>query len=155
MKDFEKFIVSFGFKEEPFIIIILCIVVLLVNFMGGLFRNIILAMSNRPIVERSLFQRTSFRLAAGSEFFFIAYIVYYHTVLTSGIAFAQGIYWLFFVLAAPLLAMIGAQIGYLSQKKKIDKLKSEKYAIKVQQGSEGTDADLGTPQKIYTSSESK
>jgi len=117
MKDFEEFIVSFGFKDEPFIIIILCIMVLLVNFMGGLFSNIIRAMSSRPIVERSFYQRTSFHLAAASEFFFIAYIVYYHTVLTSEIAIAQAIYWTFFILAAPLLAMIGAQIGYLSQKK--------------------------------------
>ncbi len=124
MKDFEALIVSFGFKEGPFIVIILCIVVLLVNFTGGLIGNIILAMGNRPIAERPLYQRTSFRLAAASEFFFIAYIVYYHTVLTSGISFEQGIYWLFFLLAAPLLAMIGAQITYLGFKKKIDKLKS-------------------------------
>ena len=155
MKSFDAFIVSFGFKEGPFVVAILCIVVLLVNFTGGLIGKIMLAMGNRPIVERPLVQRTSFRLAAGSEFFFIAYIVYYHTVLTSGIAFAQGIYWIFFIFAGPLLAMIGAQIGYLTQKKKIDKLKSEKYAMKVQQGSEGTDTDPGTPQKIYTSSESK
>ncbi len=141
MKDFEAFIVSFGFKEGPFIIAILCIVVLLCNFMGGLFSNIILAMSGRPIVERPFFQRTSFRLAAGSEFFFIAYLVYYHTVLTSGISFEQGIYWLFFVLAGPLLAMIGAQIGYLTQKKKIDKLKSGAGAIKREQPSEQAAAD--------------
>jgi len=135
MKDFEALIVSFGFKEGPFIIIILCIVVLLVNFMGGLFSNITLAMRSRPIVERSFYKRTSFHLAASSEFFFITYIVYYHTVLTSGIAFAQGIYWLFFILAAPLLAMIGAQIGYLTSKKKIDKLKSKNYAIEWEQKS--------------------
>ncbi len=141
MKDFEAFIVSFGFKEEPFIIFILCIVVLLVNFTGGLFSNIILAMRTRPIVERWFYQRTSFHLAASSEFFFLCYIGYYHTVLTSGIVIAQAIFWNFFVMAAPVLAMIGAQIGYLSQKKKIDKLKSEKYATEWEQESEGMDAD--------------
>ena len=141
MKGFEELIQSFGFKEEPFIIIILCIVVLLVNFMGGLFSNIILAMSGRPIVERSLFQRTSFRLAAGSEFFFIAYIVYYHTVLTSGIVIAEAIYWAFFIFAAPLLAMIGAQIGYLGFKKKIEELKSKEYALEREQGSKEVAAD--------------
>ena len=141
MKDFEAFIVSFGFREDPFLVAILCIVVLLSNFTGGLFSNIILAMGNRPIVERSLFQRTSFRLAAGSEFFFIAYIVYYHNVLTSEFSIAQAIFWNFFILAAPLLAMIGAQIGYLSQNKKIDKLKSKKYATEWEQESEGMDAD--------------
>jgi len=141
MKNFEELIVSFGFKEGPFIIVILCIMVLLVNFMGGLFSNIMLAMRSKPVVERSLVKRISFQLAASSEFFFIAYIVYYHTVLTAGIAFAQGIYWIFFLLAAPLLAMLGAQIGYLTQKKKIDKLKSKKYATEWEQGSEGTDSD--------------
>lgn len=141
MKELEAFIVSFGFREEPFIIFILCIVVLLVNFMGGLFSNIILAMGGRPIVERSLFQRTSFRLAAASEFFFLCYIGYYHLVLTSGIALEQAIFWNFTVIAGPLLAMIGAQIGYLTQKKKIDKLKSKEYAIKVEQGSDEQESD--------------
>ncbi len=124
MKDFVEFMESFGFKEGPFIIAILCIMVLLVNFTGGLFSNIILALSGRPIVERPLYKRTSFHLFAGCEFFFLSYIVYYHTVLTSGIVLAQVIFWNFTLMAAPLLAMFGAQITYLGFKKKIDKLKS-------------------------------
>ena len=135
MKEFETFIISFGFKEGPLIIAILCIVVLLGNFAGGLIGNIMLAMADRPITERPLLQRTSFRLAAASEFFFIAYIVYYHTVLATGIVIAQGIYWIFYVLAAPLLAMIGAQIGYLIYKKKIENLKSEADALELEPGS--------------------
>ena len=124
MKGFEEFMESFGFKEGPFIIAILCIMMLLINFMGGLFSNIILALRGRPIVERPLVKRTSFHLAAGCEFFFISYIVYYHTFLTSGMVVAQAIFWNFFAMAAPLLAMFGAQITYLGFKKKIDKLKS-------------------------------
>ena len=143
MKDFEEFIVSFGFREGPYIIAILCIVVLLGNFTGGLIGNIMRAMSGRPIVERPFFQRTPFRLAAASEFSFIVYIVYYHTVLTSGIVIAQAIFWTFSILAAPLLAMIGAQIGYLGFKTKIEELKSEDYAIETQQGSEEVAADPG------------
>ena len=124
MKDFEAFIVSFGFKEGPFIIAILCIVVLLSNFTGGLLGNIMLAMSGRPIIERPLVQRTSFRLAAASEFFFLACIVYYHAVATSEIVIAQVIFWIFTIIVAPLLAMIGAQISYLGFKAKIEELKS-------------------------------
>ena len=124
MKGFEEFMGSFGFREGPFIVAILCIVVLLANFMGGLFSNIILAMSGRPIVKRPLVQRTSFRLVAASEFFFIAYIVYYHTILTSGIVVAQVIFWNLFAMGAPMLAIFGAQISYLGFKKKIDELKS-------------------------------
>ena len=135
MKDFEAFIVSFGFREGPFITAILCIVVLLVNFTGGLIGNIMLAMKSRPIVKRPFFQRTSFRLAAASEFFFISYIVYYHTILTSGMVLAQAIFWNFFVMAAPLLAMFGAQISYLGFKKKIEELKS---------GGEEADTEKGT-----------
>ena len=82
MKGFEEFIQSFGFREGPFIIAILCIVVLLSNFTGGLIGNI-------------------------------------------------------------MLAMIGAQIGYLTYKKTIDELKSEDYAIEWRQGSEGMAADPG------------
>ena len=124
MKDFVEFMESLGFKEGPFIIAILCIMMLLVNFTGGIFSNIILALRGRPIVERPLVKRTSFHLFAGCEFFFISYIVYYHTFLTSGMVLAQAIFWNFFVMAAPLLAMFGAQITYLGFKKKIDKLKS-------------------------------
>ncbi len=129
MEGFEGFILSFGFKEDPFLIGILCIVMLLFNFTGGLFSNIILAMRGRRIVERPFFRRTSFSLAAASEFFFIGNIVYYHTVLNPGIVIAQVIFWNFFVMGGPLLAMIGAQIGYLTQKKKIDKLKSMKHSV--------------------------
>jgi len=129
MKGFEEFIVSFGFKEDPFLVAILCIVVLLGNFTGGLFSNIILAMSGRQIIERPFFRRTSFHLAAASEFFFIVYIVYYHTIATSEIVIAQAIFWTFSILAAPMLAMIGAQISYLGFKGKIEELKSEDYVI--------------------------
>ncbi len=139
MKDFEALIVSFGFKEGPFIIVFLCIMMLLVNLMGGLFSNILLAMRSSPVVKRPLSQRISFQLAASSQFFFVAYIIFYHTVLTSEIAVAQVIYWIFFILAAPLMALLGAQIGYLSQKKKIDQLKSKKYAAEWGQESGGTD----------------
>ena len=140
MKDFEEFIVSFGFREDPFIVAALCIVVLLSNFTGGLIGNIMVAMSGRPIVERPFYQRTSFRLAVASEFIFIAYIAYYHTISTSGIDIAQAIFWLFTLFCAPLLAMFGAQIGYLTFKKKIEELKSEEYAT---QRSEGAAAGPG------------
>ena len=159
MKGFEELIASFGFREGPFVVAILCIVVLLVNFTGGLFKNIILAMSGRQIVELPLVQRTSFRLAAATEFFFFTYIFYYHTILTSKIVISQVIFWVFFLLAAPLLAMLGAQIGYLGFKKKIEELKYGTSETESEQPSVGEATDPGggngTPQEIYTSSEIK
>ena len=125
MEAFEEFFVSFGFKDGPFIIAILCIVVLLSNFIGGLISNILLAMSGRTIIERGLLKRTSFRLFFICEASLIGYIAYYHTVLTTGIGTAQIIYWTYVLLAAPLLAMLGAQSSYLIYAKKIEKLKAK------------------------------
>ncbi|PPR61462.1 MAG: hypothetical protein CFH04_01328 [Alphaproteobacteria bacterium MarineAlpha3_Bin3] len=48
----------------------ICLVVLLGNFAGGMFSNIILA-SSGPIHERKITQRTSFRLALVSELILI------------------------------------------------------------------------------------
>ena len=48
----------------------ICLVVLLGNFAGGMFYNIILA-SSGPIHERKITQRTSFRLALVSELILI------------------------------------------------------------------------------------
>ena len=124
MKGFEEFIVSFGFKEDPFIIAIICIVVLLVNFAGGLMSNI-LASFGGPIKVRKLTARTSFRLVVASQIFFIAYIVYYHTILVTGIGLAQVIYWGFTLIAAPLLAALGAQLTYVAFAKKIEQLKQD------------------------------
>ena len=128
MKDFEEFIESFGFNEGPFIIAILCILVLLGNFMGGLIGNILLALRGRPIFERSLMKRTSFRLALASEVCLVVYIIYYHAFLVTELATAQIIFWLFTLLAAPLLAVLGAQSSYLMYAKKIDVLKARGIA---------------------------
>ncbi len=115
---------SFGFKEDPFIIAILCIMVLLVNFAGGLMSNILSAFGG-PFKVRKLTARTSFRLVVASEFSLIAYIVYYHTILVTGIGLAQVIYWGFTLLAAPILAALGAQLMYLAFAKKIEGLKQD------------------------------
>ena len=135
---------SFGFKEDPFIIAILCIMVLLVNFAGGLMSNIIAAFGG-PIKVRKLTARTSFRLVVASEFFLIAYIVYYHTILVTGVGLAQVIYWGFTLLAAPILAALGAQLMYLAFAKKIEQLKKDFLDYEKAQtqpaGGGGEDAD--------------
>ena len=129
MKGIEEFMGSFGFKEEPLILLIICIVTLLLNFTGGLFTNIIRGMGG-PIFEKSLMSRTSFRLALVAELFLIIYIVYYHTVLVPGLETAQMIFWGFMVLAAPLLALIGSQLTYVAFAGKIEGLK--KQAIRME-----------------------
>ena len=124
MKAIDEFMGSFGFKEEPLILLIICVLALLLNLTGGLFTNIIRGMGG-PIKKTSLMSRTSFRLALVAELFLIIYIVYYHTVLVPGLETAQMIFWGFMLLASPLLALIGAQLTYLAFAKKIEELKQQ------------------------------
>ena len=132
MEGIEGFMKSFGFTQDPLIIIIVCAPALMGNFAGGLFSNIILSFGG-PIFERSLTQRTSFRLTLVSELFLIIYIAYYHTVLVPGIETAQMIFWGFMVLASPLLAITGAQLTYVAFAKKIDSLKRKGVRLERQQ----------------------
>ena len=108
MDGIEEFMESFGFSVEALTLFFICALILMMNLAGGLFSNIILSFGG-PIHDRGLTKRTSFRLALVSELFLIIYIAYYHTVLVPGIEVAEMIFWGFMVLAAPLLAAIGAQ----------------------------------------------
>lgn len=119
----EKFLMTFGFAKDSLIVAIVCLLVLLGNFTGGLMSNILLAQGG-PIPERKLTEKTSFRLALVSELMLLIYAVYYHAAVTQSINTAQIIYWGFTLLAAPLLAMLGAQLSYVAFSKKIDKLKA-------------------------------
>ena len=119
----EKFLMSFGFAKDSLIVAIVCLLVLLGNFTGGLMSNILLAQGG-PIPDRKLTEKTSFRLALVSELMLLIYAVYYHAAVTQSINTAQIIYWGFTLLAAPLLAALGAQLSYVAFAKKIDKLKA-------------------------------
>ena len=138
MSGIEDFMETFGFTADAFTIIIVCSLVLMLNFAGGLFSQIILAFGG-PIHERKLTQRTSFRLAMVSELMLIVYIAYYHTVLVPGIEAAEIIYWVFIVLAAPLVAAIGAQLIYVALSDKIEALKKE--GRRIDRGEEAADDD--------------
>ncbi|NQV85269.1 MAG: hypothetical protein HQ494_15765 [Rhodospirillales bacterium] len=124
MDGIEEFMESFGFTVEALTLFFICALILMVNFAGGLFSNIIVSFGG-PIHDQGLTKRTSFRLALVSELFLIIYIAYYHTVLVPGIETAEIIFWGFIVLAAPLLAAIGAQLTYVAFAKKIDGLKKQ------------------------------
>ena len=119
----EKFLMSFGFAKDSLIVAIVCLLVLLGNFTGGLMSNILLAQGG-PIPKRKLTEKTSFRLALVSELMLLIYAVYYHAAVTQSINTAQIIYWGFTLLAAPLLAALGARLSYVAFAKKIDKLKA-------------------------------
>ncbi len=52
MKAINDFMGTFGFKEEPLILLIICVLALLANFTGELFKSIILGMGG-PIFEKA------------------------------------------------------------------------------------------------------
>ncbi|MCH7936771.1 MAG: hypothetical protein IH994_06745 [Proteobacteria bacterium] len=141
MSGIEDFMKTFGFTQETFIIAMLCLVVLLGNFAGGMFSSIILAFSG-PIHERKLTQRTSFRLALVSELILIVYAVYYHAVLVGQIDAGQIIFWIFTLFAAPMLAALGAQLTYIAFAAKIDELKEQGADIDRAERGGGRSADI-------------
>lgn len=120
----EKLIMSFGFTRDSTVIAIICVVVLLGNFAGGLMSNIILA-QGKMIRERKLLEKTSFRLVVVSDLMLLIYAVYYHAMLVQSVNVAQLVYWAFTLIAAPLLAALGAQASYLAFAKKIEALKKK------------------------------
>ena len=143
MRFLDKTLESFGFTQDTTIVAIICIVVLLGNFAGGMMANILVAFGG-PIEKRKITERTSFRLALVSELIMIVYIVYYHTILVTGVTTAQIIYWVFTLLAAPILAALGAQLTYLAFAKKIEQLKQDFLDFeksKTETAGDGGDAD--------------
>jgi len=142
MRSIEKFMQSFGFVEEPLLIIIVCALFLLVNFAGGIFSNIILAFSDITFKLRRT-QRPSFRLALVSEMLLIFFIAYCYSVLYSGIQTAQIIFWGFMVLASPLLAAVGGQLTYVALAKRIDYMKNQALRQEGQQTEEDNDGEEG------------
>ncbi len=143
MSGAEDLIESFGFTEDAFTVAIISVVVLLANFAGGLFSNIIRAFGG-PIREKKMVQRTTFRLAFVSELFLIIYIVYYHMAAGIALGAAAIIYWVFILLASPLLAAIGAQLIYVALADKIEKLKKEGRRIdRGEEAGGGEDEDEG------------
>ena len=126
--DMETFMMSFGFGRNTFIIGIICLVVMLGNFVGGLLPNILLSQGG-PIRERPMTKRTSFRIVLVTEMMIVVYAIYYHIVLVPGINTAQIIYWTFIFLVSPLLAALGAQLTYVTFAKKIKKLKKEALVL--------------------------
>lgn len=141
MDAIDVFMTSFGFGRNTFIIGIICLVVMLGNFVGGLISNILRSQGG-PIRERTLTQRPSFRIVMVAELLIFVYAGYYHTVLVPGINTAQIIYWAFVFLVSPLLAAIGAQLTYVAFAKKIEELKEEFLDLEREERSQANSEDF-------------
>jgi hypothetical protein len=70
MGGLEDFMKTFGFPANDALTLIICALVLMANFAGGLFTSIIRGFGG-PIKPSKLTQRTSFRLALVTELFLI------------------------------------------------------------------------------------
>ena len=108
----------FGFVEQQHTIALVCLLMFLLNFSGGMIRGLILAFGG-AIKERPLKDRMSFRLCLATILLMAVYALYYHGVLIQEIETGHLIYWAFSIMAAPLLAVIGSEITGIVFAKKI------------------------------------
>lgn len=114
----ESVLFAFDFFERQVEISLVCLIIFLCNFFGGLMRSVILAYGG-PIKPRKLKDRMSFRLFLSSVLFLLIYAFYYHAFLIQSIEPTNLVYWGFALLATPLLAVISSQITALIFAEKI------------------------------------
>ena len=115
----EAILKMFLFSEHLLTIALVCLVVFLGNFFGGLIHSVVIAYSG-PQRVRPMKERLSFRLVLISDLFLIVYALYYHSVLVRTIELAQVFYWVFALVAGPLLALLGTQVTYVLFSKEIE-----------------------------------
>lgn len=111
---------AFGFTQMQSWIVLVCLLVFLGNFLGGMLYSISRAYLG-AITPRKLSDRISFRLFLLSELFLIVFIFYYHGALIGHVYPGHVVFWLSAMIIAPLLAIIGSQAMYLLLSKQINK----------------------------------
>lgn len=108
---------TFGFSQMQTMIILISLVFLLTNFLGGFLNSIFLAFGG-AIKRRKAMDRMSVRLILLSELFVLLWAFYYHAMVVVTVSIEHIVYWIATLLVAPLLAFIGSQItGLIFQKK--------------------------------------
>lgn len=110
---------GFGFTHLHTMISMVCLLMFLGNFMGGLLASIMNAYGG-PQKPRKMTDKISFRLCLSSELFLMIFAAYYHFWLIEDIQLPHIVYWISTLLISPLLAYIGAQITFLIYQKKIE-----------------------------------
>ncbi|TCS60381.1 hypothetical protein [Varunaivibrio sulfuroxidans] len=111
---------AFGFTQMQSWIVLVCLLVFLGNFLGGMLYSISRAYLG-AITPRKLSERISFRLFLLSELFLVVFIVYYHGALIGYVYPGHILFWISAMIIAPLLAIIGSQAMYLLLSKQINK----------------------------------
>ncbi|MEO5337062.1 MAG: hypothetical protein H7841_09230 [Magnetospirillum sp. WYHS-4] len=116
---FEQILTLFGFTKHQSFVAAVCMVILLSNLFGGLLRNILLAFGG-PIKPRTFTETLGFRMALASEAMLVLFATYYHAMLISYVTAVHVVFWMFTLLASPVLAYIGAQVTFLVFQKRIE-----------------------------------
>lgn len=116
---FNDLVGVFGFDRYTSIIAAVSLTALLGCLCGGIAGSVLRAYSG-SIRPTGLFGKTSFRLIVVLEVMLIGFAAYYHTLMVGRLETGQIIFWVFTLLALPVLGVIGSQIGYLLFRQKID-----------------------------------
>jgi len=87
-----------------------CIIILAANFGGGILSTVLYAFES-AVVVRKMSDKPSFRLFVMSEVVFVVFLLYYYTVAGGRLINTEVGFWAASIVIAPLLAVIGAQIG--------------------------------------------
>lgn len=109
----------FGFSQYTTVIVAVSLTAMLVCLCGGIVGSMLQAFSGaiRPV---SLSQKTSFRLIIILEISLLGFASYYHGLMIGELQPSHIVFWVFTLLAVPVMGVIGAQIGYLLFRQKID-----------------------------------
>ncbi len=108
----------FHFTEFQYYIAVFCTVIFLGNFLGGLIYGLILAYGG-PIRPRRLTHRIAFRWCLFSDLVLILFALYYHAALIRLLEPSHVVFWLFSLIATPILAYISSEITGLIFRKRI------------------------------------
>lgn len=116
---------AFGFSRYTVLIAAISLTALLACLCGGIAGSVLQAHGGaiRPV---SMFRKTSFRLIVVLEVLLLGFATYYQALMVGRLEQGHMVFWAFTLLSAPIFGVIGAQIGYLLFRRKID--------IKVQAG---------------------
>lgn len=112
MITFTELLRAFGFSEQRDWIILICSVLFLSNFFGGILAGFMF-INAKSLVKPKLTERLSFRMFLLSEIVMVFAASYYHLFMIESIDVVHVIYWVTAGFMAPLLAVIGAQIVYV------------------------------------------
>lgn len=110
---------AFGFSRYTVLIAAVSLTALLACLCGGIAGSVLQAHGGaiRPL---AMFRKTSFRLIIVLEVLLLGFASYYHALMIGRLETGHVVFWAFTLLALPVLGVIGAQVGYLLFRRKID-----------------------------------